>query len=82
MLVPQFVFFHTLTMASSFEDFNEERRTVWHCWNLTEGSGNARPNFVEERTIELKVAEMGSSSHWRIYLETMFFFQTSYVISL
>ena len=26
---------------------------------------------MEERTIELKVAEMGSSSHWRIYLETM-----------
>ena len=38
MLVPQFVFFHTLTMASSFEDFNEKWRTVWYCWNLTEGS--------------------------------------------
>jgi len=31
MLDPQFVFLHNLTMASSFEDFNEERRTIWHC---------------------------------------------------
>ena len=30
MLDSQLVFLHTLTMASSFEDFNEERRTVWH----------------------------------------------------
>ena len=27
MLDPQFVSLHTLTMASSFEDFNKERRT-------------------------------------------------------
>ena len=28
MLAPQFLFLHALTMASSFEDFNEECRTV------------------------------------------------------
>ena len=38
MLDPQLVFLHTLTMVSSFEDFNEERRTVWHSWYLTKGS--------------------------------------------
>ena len=60
---PHIAFFHTANKASSVEDFNEERRTVWHCWKLTEGSSNAKTNLLEERTIELKVAEMGSSSH-------------------
>ena len=38
IFVPPLILFHSFSMALSFEDFNEEQRTVLYCWNLTEES--------------------------------------------
>ena len=71
MFVPTLVFFHNFVIVSSRDDLREERNVVWHCWNLKEGSWKAWPKFLWEGIIELIVAEIGRSGHWRTYFMSM-----------
>ena len=53
------------------EDLRAFLKSSWHCINFVEGSCIFKPNFVLERKMVLRVAQTGSSSHWRIYFETL-----------
>jgi len=53
------------------EDLRAFLKTTWHCVNFVEGSYIFKQNFVLDKKILLRVALTGSSSHWRIYFETV-----------
>ena len=44
---------------------------VWHCTNLVDGGGTLRLNLLVVRYTLLKVPEIGTSSHLRIYWLTI-----------
>ena len=59
---------HSSRMLSLFDGFKAERETVWHCVNFVDRRITFKPNlFLGKKTL-LRVADIGSSSHFRIYL--------------
>ena len=59
---------HNLSMSSFINAFKVERETVWHWINFVEGKMIFKPNLFWGRYTLLRVADIGSSSHFRIYL--------------
>jgi hypothetical protein len=55
-------------MSSFIDAFKVERETVWHWINFVEGKMIFKPNLFWGRYTLLRVADIGSSSHFRIYL--------------
>ena len=56
-------------MSSFMDVFKLDRETVWHWVNFVDGRMTFKPNLFRGRNTSLRVAEIGSSSHFRIYLE-------------
>ena len=56
-------------MSSFMDVFKLDRETVWHWVNFVDGRMTFKPNLFRGRNTLLRVAEIGSSSHFRIYLE-------------
>ena len=46
MFIPKLVLLLRDLIVSLDEDFKTLRRTVSHCWNLTEGKGRFKPNLL------------------------------------
>jgi hypothetical protein len=67
------VSFQRLLITSFGDDFRAFRKTVWHWRNLVEGRMIFNPNLLWGSRTLLRVAEIGSSSHFRIYLDAILF---------
>ena len=59
---------HSSRTPSLIEDFKAERETVWHCVNFVDGRITFKPNLFFGRKTLLRVADTGSSSHFRMYI--------------
>ena len=59
---------HSSRTPSLIEDFKAERETVWHCVNFVDERITFKPNLFFGRKTLLRVADTGSSSHFRMYL--------------
>ena len=55
-------------MSSFIDAFKVERETVWRWINFVEGKMIFKQNLFWGRYTLLRVADIGSSSHFRIYL--------------
>ena len=58
-----------LLMSSFMDVFKLERETVWNWVNFVDGRMTFKRNLFLGRNILLRFAQIGSSSHFRIYLE-------------
>jgi hypothetical protein len=55
-------------MSSFIDAIKVERETVWHWINFVEGKMIFKPNLFWGSYTLLRVVDIGSSSHFRIYL--------------
>ena len=60
---------HNLLMSSFMDVFKLDRETVWHWVNFVDGRMTFQPNLFRGRNTLLRVAEIGSSSYFPMYLE-------------
>ena len=65
------VSFQRFLILSFGDDSKAFRDTVWHCRSFVEGSMMFKPNLLCGSWTLLKVAEMGSSSHFRMKLDAI-----------
>ena len=71
MFLLELVTDHNSRMFLFIDDLKAERETVWHCTNFVDGRITFKPNlFLGGKTL-LRVADMGSSSHFRKYFVAM-----------
>ena len=55
-------------MSSFMDVFKLDRETVWHWANFVDGRMTFKLNLFQGRNTLLRVAGIGSSSHFQIYL--------------
>ena len=67
MFLLELVIDHNSRTLSFIDDLKAERETVWHCMNFVDGRITFKPNLFLGRTTLLRIADMGSSSHFRKY---------------
>ena len=67
-------------MSELGDDLRAFLTTTWHCINFVDGKIRLIPYFDFDKAREIRVALIGNSSHWRIYLDVrLSMFSTTHV---
>ena len=68
-------------MSELGDDLRAFLATTWHCINFVDGKIKFIPYLDFDKTRELRMALIGNSSNWRIYLDvTLSMFSTTHVL--
>ena len=62
---------HIFLMSLFGENLRADRVTIWDWTNFVEGKMTFRPNLLCGSNTLLRVAEIGSCSHFRMYFDTI-----------